>query len=104
MTLRDVRDALIAICPETFHNKAYKQTDSYIVWREFGENTMPADDEVEETAARIAVDYFTKTEYDDTCATIRKALEEIGAAVDDARIDYEDDTGYTHYSMVCEVV
>lgn len=102
MTLLELRDLLLTITCEVYHYHAHKQTDSYIVWAEYGTNILNADSEVREKAFKVQVDLFTKTEFD-------SKVEEIGALLDRDNIsysydvDYEKDTEYIHHIWDCEV-
>ncbi len=83
-----------------YHNKAHKQDSDYIVWYEINTAGLHADDRIVNTSVRLAVDFFTKTEYSDTYLTIMHALESVGLSVNaKTEIIYEEDTGWTHYAM-----
>lgn len=95
-----VKAALATIGVSYFHNKAHKQDGEYIVWSETPTSGLIADGRIQNRAQRIAVDFFTKTEYSATPVIIQKALESVGYAVS-PRIEpiYEETTGYTHYAL-----
>lgn len=96
---------LLTVLPnKVFHGEAYQQTDNYVRWHELGYNSIRADDKMSEKAHRIAVDYFTKKEYDEIPAEIELLFDENEIAYDDVEIIFEEDTGYTHYAWSVEVV
>lgn len=105
MTLREFRDILCSI-PDVsvYHRNAYKSDDNYIVWQEVGEISLDGDGVPAEKGVRIAVDFYTKTEYSEIPAQITETLSVCDdICIDDPVIDYEDDTGYTHYAYTAEV-
>lgn len=104
MNLREFRDILLTALPnKVFHNEAYQQSDNYLVWYELGNKNLRADNKTAEKCHRIAVDYFTKKEYDEFPAELEIVFDENGIAYDDIEIMYEDDTNYTHYAWSVEV-
>ena len=98
-----LKSALKACGVPVFHLEAAKAEKRYIVWREVREKTLRANGKVALRLHVIAVDFFTKDEYDELPNKIEVAIDSIGAAHDDVEIDYEPDTGYIHYSWTCEV-
>ena len=100
---RVLKAALNACGVPVFHLEAAKSENRYIVWREVREKTLRANGKVAIRISVIAIDYFTKEEYDDLPKKIESAIDSIGAAHSDAEIDYESDTGYSHYAWTCEV-
>lgn len=103
MTLREFRDVLCSI-PDVsvYHQKAHKAADNYIVWQEV--KGLSLDGVSSEKGMRIAVDFYTKKEYSDIPAAIERTLSEHDdICIDDPIIDYEDDTGFTHYAYTAEV-
>ena len=105
MTLREFRDVLCGIPGvSVYHNKAHKADDNYIVWQEVGGISLDGDGIPVEKGVRIAVDFYTKEEYSEIPAQIELILSEHDEiCIDDPVIDYEDDTGYTHYAYTAEV-
>ena len=103
MTLKQFRDLLLTVSDKVYHNRASKEK-SYIVWHEVGKTGNTADNAQSESGYRIAVDYFTKNEYDSLPDKITALFDNDEIAADDVVIDYEPDTGYTHYAWTCEVV
>lgn len=103
MTLREFRDVLCSIPNvSVYHHKAHKAADNYIVWQEV--KGLSLDGVSSEKGMRIAVDFYTKKEYSDIPAEIERTLSEHDdICIDDPVIDYEDDTGFTHYAYTAEV-
>lgn len=52
----------------------------------------------------LPVDYFTKKEYDTISDKISALFDRDDIAADNPVIDFEPDTGYTHYAWTCEVI
>ena len=105
MTLKEFRNILLVALPgKVFHNEAYQQSDNYLVWYEVGKKSLRADNKTAENCHRIAVDYFTKKEYDEFPAELEVIFGENEIAYDDVEIMYEEDTNYTHYAWSLEVV
>ena len=85
-----------------YHQKAHKSADNYIVWQEI--KGLSLDGVSSESGMRIAVDFYTKKEYSSTPAEITAILSaHDDICIDDPAIDYEDDTGFTHYAYTAEV-
>jgi len=103
MTLREFRNVLCSI-PDVsvYHQKAHKSANNYIVWQEI--KSLSLDSVTSEKGMRIAVDFYTKKEYSGTPAEITSVLSSYDdICIDDPIIDYEDDTGFTHYAYTAEV-
>ena len=105
MTLREFRDVLCSISGvSVYHRKAYKAADNYIVWQEVKGLSLDGDGVSSENGKRIAVDFFTKTEYSDIPENIELTLSRYDdICIDGPVIDYEDDTGFTHYAYTAEM-
>lgn len=83
-----------------YHNKACKQDSDYIVWYEINTSGLHADGRIVNASVRLAVDFFTKGEYSDIPRDIIRAMERTGFAVSaETEINYEENTGWTHYAM-----
>lgn len=105
MTLREFRDILCTVpSVSVYHRKAHKAADNYIVWQEIKALSLDGDGVSSENGMRIAVDFYTKKEYSGTPAEITSVLSVYDdICIDDPVIDYEDDTGFTHYAYTAEV-
>lgn len=98
-----VKAALSTVNVPYYHNKAYKAENEYIVWSEASTRGLHADNKIRYRSQRIAVDFFTKTEYSGIPAIIQAALEVQGFVVNSEIVPiFEEDTGYTHYAMTAE--
>lgn len=83
-----------------YHNKAHKQDSDYIVWYEISTDGLHADGRIVNTSVRLAVDFFTRSEYTDIPRDITRSLEQYGFTVRaETEIEYEENTGWTHYAM-----
>src|SRR5574344_1544408 len=102
MNLERFRDMLLTVTEYVGHGMHFKNQNSYLVWQEVGTIGLRAENEKTENGYRIAVDYFTKLEYDMTPNLIETLFGCNEIAADDAVIDFEPDTGYTHYAWTCE--
>lgn len=104
MTSKQFKDIITRIKNiPIYHNKALKSAEDYIVWAETGISRFNADAHTAETAGRFAVDCYTKDEYSEIPSEIERVLEDGGAVITDYAVDYENDTGYTHYAYTVEV-
>lgn len=104
MTLKEFKSLLLTVTEHVGHGEHFKNAGNYLVWHEVGRISLDADNCSAEKGWRIAVDYFTKDEYDQTHEKISALFECDEIAADDPVIDYEPDTGYTHYAWTCEVI
>lgn len=105
MTLREFRDMLCTLeGVPVFHKKAQKVSE-YIVWQEVNCGLgFDGDGCSAEHGKRIAVDFYTKSEY----SNIPQRITELLSACDEICfdgpvVDYEEDTGCTHYAFDAEV-
>lgn len=105
MTLREFRDILCGIQGvAVYHCKAHKASDNYIVWQEVKRLSLGGDGAAAENGIRIAVDFYTKKEYSEIPSAIELTLSAYDdICIDGPVIDYEDDTGFTHYAYTAEV-
>lgn len=98
-----LKNALLTITPNVFHDMAKGKHDQYIVWTVEGEvNAAHADNRKVDQAIGGTIDYFTNLEYDPNVEKIQTALNELGIGWRLESIQYEDDTKYTHYEWVWE--
>jgi hypothetical protein len=105
MTIKDFRDMLLTLSPgiQVFHNTARGVEGDYIVWSEASKRRRTADNVTAFEALRIAVDYFTHSEYDENHKLIENSFDKYGVAYSGAVIIYERDTGLTHYAYTAEI-
>lgn len=105
MNLHEFKDLLLTILPDKVsHNRAYQQKDNYLVWREMSKNTLRADSVTAESAHVIALDYFTKTEFDDIPEQLEIMFDNYDIAYTDVEIIYDEDRKETHYAWTVEVI
>lgn len=102
--LNRIRDALLAETSEVYHFHAHKPSRKYIVWAEDGAgDTVFANGRLQNQAVAGTVDLFTDDPED------AALFEGIQAALDRVcawrlnSIQYEEDTGLTHYEWAWEV-
>ena len=97
--LRRVGRTLSAVCAKTYHYKRPTSLAGCIVWQEDAEEgSFHVGNHLAEQQLHGTIDYFTKTEFDETIDNIQAALESnhsIGWRL--SSIQYEDDTGLIHY-------
>ncbi len=105
MTVKEFRDVLCGLeGVEVFHKEAHKSSDNYIVWNELGGLSLDADGNRTETGMRISVGFYTKQEYSVIPTELELMLCEYDdICLDGPEIDYEEDTGFTHYEYLAEV-
>lgn len=104
MTLASFRDLLLTVSSDVYHFEAHKD-DEYIVWHEVGAISLIGDDQRAESGTRIAVDYYTKQEYDNLHTILVETLDACeDIALTDGAVMYEPDTGLIHYAYTCEVI
>lgn len=104
MTLKQFRNLLLTVTERVGHGEQFKDEKNYIVWHEVRAIGLNGDNCQAEKGYRIAVDYYTKDEYDVNADKITELFNNDEIFADDAVIDFEPDTGYTHYAWTCEVV
>lgn len=80
------------------------KSDRYFVWQEYGANDLTAGNMHIEHAVQGATDLFTKTEFDPWAEQFQQSLDDMGIAWYLDAIQYEEDTGFYHYSWVWEVI
>lgn len=94
--------AHVAVTNEVSHLERRK-SDRYFVWKEDGSNDLQANDRHVEKAVTGVTDLYTKLEFDPWKEELEAAFERYGIAYDLITVDYEEDTGFTHYSWDWEV-
>lgn len=79
------------------------KSERYFVWQEDGANDLEADGVHAEKSVSGTTDLFTKQEFDPWKEQFEAALDAAGIAWYLNSIQYEEDTGFTHYEWVWEV-
>lgn len=98
-----IRDALLSVSDNVGHFEQLKAKDPYIVLREHSAGHNHSDNHVSEQSIMGTIDLFTKTEFEPLVEKIQAALNLVDCAWYLNTIQYENDTGYTHYEWVWEV-
>ena len=103
--LETLQAALATLTDNCYHYVAApNSTIPYIVWMEDGDNDLAGDDHHAEQSYTGTVDLYTKQENDPLFTSIPAALAGIGASWYLNSVQYEEETGLTHYEWVWEVV
>lgn len=76
----------------------------YFVWQEDGSNDLMLGDRHAERAVTGTTDLFTTTEFDPWADEIGEVFSSFGIAWSLAAVQYEEDTGFYHYTWDWEVV
>lgn len=101
MTLKQFSALFLTITPNVFHNSAWQQPESYIVWSEEGQSdSFHADNKMEIQVISGTIDFFTKIEFDPIFNEIQTALDSVDLTWSLNSIQHEEETGYTHYEWV----
>lgn len=79
------------------------QSDRYFVWQESGGNDLSASNGHKESAVEGSTDLFTKREFDPWKGAFERSMTRCGIAWRLESIQYEEDTGFTHYEWVWSV-
>ena len=80
------------------------KSDRYFVWQEDGSNDLTAEGSHAERAVTGSTDFFTKQEFDPWKETFENALDNRHIAWRLNSIQHEEDTGFTHYEWIWEVL
>lgn len=101
--LDELRDALLEVTPAVFHFHAHKPPRQYIVWAEDGAgDTVFANGRLQNQAIAGTVDLYTDDPEDTSLFdSVQAALDRVCAWKLNS-IQYEDDTGLTHYEWAWE--
>lgn len=94
--------AHLAVTNAVSHSRRLK-SDRYFVWQEDGGKDLEADDIHAEKAMTGRTDLYTKTELDPWSRDIERAFDAHGIAWSLYSTDYEEDTGFWHWSWDWEV-
>lgn len=79
------------------------QSDRYFVWQEDGSNDLESDGLHAERAVTGFTDLFTDVEFDPWADALGKSLSGYGISWTLRDIQYEEETGITHYTWDWEV-
>lgn len=78
-------------------------SERYFVWQEDGYNALLSDNVHSETSVTGFTDFFTKQEFDSWADELCRSFEKYEIAYDLRIIQYEEDTGYFHYTWDWEI-
>lgn len=78
------------------------KSDRYFVWQEDGSNDLAGDNGHGERAVTGTTDLYTKTEIDPWADALGESFDANGIAWALNSVQYEADTGFTHYEWVWE--
>ena len=94
--LRTFGAGLAQIC-NAYHYRVPENTrPGYAVWQELSGESVQADNIHAESAFTIAVDYFTRAEFDSTIDDIQDYLEQFGSWRLES-VQFEEETNVIHY-------
>lgn len=79
------------------------KSSRYFVWQEDGETSLQANNRHRERAVTGTTDLFTKREFDPWKEKLEKAFAFYGIAYALNSVQYEEETGFTHYEWTWEV-
>lgn len=95
---------MLGITDDVYHYEAAGVKDRYIVWAEDSEpRSLGANNHKDGQTIQGTIDYFTKTDFDETVDKIQDALNEARISFRLNSVQYEDETGYQHYEWLWEV-
>ena len=98
-----LKELMLRVCGSVNHRYAAETKPPYIVWNQTNALFQDGDDRSPYIGWRVAVDYFTIKEYDDTPLKLISLLQANQIVVSDYVTDYERDTGVTHHALTVEV-
>jgi len=103
MRFDHLKNGLLTVTENVFHDEAAGDHDQYIVWAAEGEvGAAHADNKKTNQAIGGTVDYFTTSEYDPNVEKIQTVLNNLGLCWRLNSIQYEKVTKYTHYEWTWE--
>lgn len=99
MNLSQLKTALLSVLPgAVYHDRALEPPEKYIVWAaDEQRSSLWADDKMIAQVLGGTVDYFTLDEYDANFEAIQAALNAAEIDFKLMSIQYEEETGITHY-------
>lgn len=98
-----VINAHLAVTDQVSHSQRLK-SDRYFVWQEDGANDAESDDRHSERAVTGATDLYSKIEFDPWADTLGEAFDAAGISWTLVLTEYEEETGFYHWSWDWEVV
>lgn len=105
MNLQEIKTFLLGITLNTFHQEAWQQPNTYIVWAEDGESgAVHGDNRKVKQILDVTIDVFTKDEYPAIVTQLQQAFNDNGIPFELLSIQYEKETKYTHYEYLIQAV
>ena len=105
MSLQEIKEFLLGITLNTYHQEAWQQHDTYIVWAEDMESgAVHGDNRKIKQMLDVTIDVFTKDEYPEIIPRLQQAFNDEGIPFELLSIQYESDTKYTHYEYLIQAV
>ncbi len=105
MNLVDFKNRMAELSVPVSHYFTAKKTDQYVVWAEDGEaSASHANNQKSLRILSGTVDYFTKIEFDPVIEEIESKFNDMNIAWKLNSVQSEEDTGFTHYEWVWEMV
>lgn len=89
---------------EAVSHARWLQSDRYFVWQEDGSNDLAAGNGHGERAMTGVTDLYTKIEFDPWGDALGESLSGFGISWSLVLVEYEEDTGFYHWSWDWEVV
>lgn len=104
MTLREFKELLSGVTPNVHHYRQPKGVAApWITWAEQSRSGLFGGDRREIYVNRGVVDLFTKTEWDPLVEDVESMFQESEIAFELEMVQYEEDTGLTHFTWSFEV-
>lgn len=91
-----------AVTPAVSHAERLK-SDRYFVWMEDGSNDLMGDGRHAERAVTGVTDLYSKMEFDPWADALGESLSDYGISWSLQSVDYEEETGFFHWSWDWEV-
>lgn len=102
-SLKQLISQLLDLTPAVYHDEAAPDhPDQYIVWSIDGGETFYADQTAAETSLEISVDLFTGKEFDPLADQVQETFGLCQVAWYINSVQYERDTGLTHWEWVVQ--
>lgn len=92
-----------AVTDAVSHNERMK-SDRYFVWGEMGQDDLEASNIHAEKAVTGYTDLYTKQEFDPWKEEIEESFDKYGIFWSLNSVQYEEETGFTHYEWYWSVV
>lgn len=98
-----IKKAHLEVTDQVSHQVRMK-SDRYFVWQEDGTNDFLAGGRHAERAVTGSTDLFSRLEYDPWAEAFEAAMDTEGISWRRNSVQFEEDTGITHYEWIWEVL